>query len=243
MKILKTAIAISLATGCTLAPLQAADVQIVAQNPVVELSVSEQINSAPDTARFSTGVESKARTATQALRLNSGKVRTLINQIKAMGIEAKDIQTSGINLNANYQYNRSTRQNDFVGYRVSNQVSVIVRDLDKLGEILDRIVSVGGATNMNGPYFSIDDDNEIKKLAREKALKRAEQQAMVYAEAEGYSGVRILSIGEGLRNSSIAPPPVMRQVSMDAVANESVPIAPGQVGTTITLEITYEMTR
>ena len=132
-EISQTAIAISLATGCALAPLQAADVQIVAQNPVVELSVSEQINSAPDTARFSTGVESKARTATQALRLNSGKVRSLINQIRAMGIEAKDIQTSGISLNADYQYNRTTRQNDFVGYRVSNQVSVIVRDLDKLG--------------------------------------------------------------------------------------------------------------
>lgn len=228
------------------APAIAAEVQVMAQNPVIELNVVEQINAAPDTATFSTGVEAKAKTATQALRDNSAKVRALIQQIKALGIADKDIQTSGINLNADYTYNQATRENRFTGYRVFNQVSVIVRDMDKLGEILDSIVSEGGATNLNGPYFSIDDDNEIKKLARQRGLKRAEEQAMVYAQAEGYSRVRILSVSESLRNTSSMPAlhPVSARGAWNAgLESDSVPVQAGQVGTTIILGITYEMIR
>jgi len=127
-----------------------------------------------------------------------------------------------------------------VGYQVSNQVRATVRDISKLGMILDAMVSSGGATNLNGPHFSIDNDRDIKKLARERTLANAKSQAMSYARAEGYSGVRILSISEGLRNVSQGPMPMARAM---AAVSESVPIAPGQVGTTITLNITYEMVR
>ena len=223
-----------------IAALQAADVQITAQNPVIELSVLEQIDSRPDTASFSTGVQSKAPTATQALRDNSRQVRVMIDKLKSLGIADKDIQTTGINLNADYEYNRATRKNRFVGYQVSNQVRATVRDIDKLGTILDALVSDGGATNLNGPRFSIDDDSEVKKLARERAMASARSQAMSYAEASGYSGVRVLSISEGIRNVSQRPMPMMRSAMADA---ESVPIAPGQVGTMVSLNITYEMTR
>ncbi|QJB70521.1 SIMPL domain-containing protein [Parasphingorhabdus halotolerans] len=223
------------------ASLHAADVQIVAQNPVIELSVSEQVNSAPDTASFSTGVETKAPTATQALRDNSRMAKTVIDKLKSLGIEDKDIQTTGISLNADYQYDRASEQNRFVGYRVSNQVSATVRDIEKLGMILDALVSQGGATNLNGPYFSVDDDSELKKLARERALANARMQALSYANAEGYAGVRVLSISEGLSNVSQGPMPQMRGMVADAV--QDLPISVGQVGTTINLSITYEMVR
>ncbi len=221
---------------------QAANVQITAENPVIELSVSEQIDSRPDTASFSTGVNSKAPTATQALRDNSRKARVVIEKLKSLGIANKDIQTTGINLRADYEYDQSSRMNRFIGYRVSNQVRATVRDIDKLGSILDALVSKGGATNLNGPYFSIDDDSDVKRLARERALANARSQAESYARASGYSGVRVLSIAEGLRNISRGPAPMMPEMMAD-VARGSVPVAPGQVGTTVTLDITYEMTR
>ena len=119
---------------------QAANVQIAAENPVIELSVSEQVDSAPDTAMFSTGVETKAKT--------------------------------GINLRADYDYDQQSRENRFVGYVVSNQVSATVHDISKLGKILDAVVS-SGATNLNGPTFSIDDDSKVKEVARERALANA----------------------------------------------------------------------
>lgn len=217
----------------------AASVQITAQNPVIELSISEQVNSRPDTATFSTGVETKAPTATQALRDNSRQARMVIDKLKSLGIAEDDIQTTGINLNADYQYDRANKVNRFVGYRVSNQVQAKVRDVEKLGTILDALVSSGGATNLSGPYFSIDDDSKVKQLARERALANGKQQAENYAKASGYTGVRVLSIAEGTSNNSPRPMPMVR---MTAVANEAVPVAPGQVGTTVDLNITYEMT-
>lgn len=219
--------------------VHAADVPIVAQNPVIELSVSEQVDSAPDTATFSTGVESRAKTATEALRQNSVQARAVINRLKSLGIADKDIQTAGINLRADYDYDQESRQNRFVGYVVSNQVSATVRDIDRLGEILDAVVS-SGATNLNGPSFSIDDDSEIKNLARERALANAKARAMSYARAEGYSGVRVLSISEGISHRSERP--MMRMDAAESVA-ASPPVAPGQVGTVVSLGITFEMTR
>lgn len=218
---------------------QAANVEIVAQNPVIELSVSEQVDSAPDTATFGTGVETKAKTATEALRQNSVQARAVINRLKALGIAEKDIQTTGINLRADYDYDQPTRQNRFVGYVVSNQVSAKVRDISKLGGILDAVVS-SGATNLNGPSFSIDDDSKVKDVARQRALANGKARAMSYARAEGYSGVRVLSINEGISHRSDAP--MMRMESVQAVSAPP-PVAPGQVGTVVSLNITYEMTR
>ncbi|MEO9468830.1 SIMPL domain-containing protein [Parasphingorhabdus sp.] len=217
----------------------AADVQIVAQNPVVELSVTETVETVPDTAAFSTGVETKAATATQALRENSRQTRILIDKLKSAGIAEKDIQTTGISLNADYEYDRENKGNRFVGYRVSNQVRAKVRKLNKLGSILDMLVSEGGATNLNGPYFSVSNDAPLKKLARERALSNARAQAEEYARASGYGGVKVLSVSEVLRSVSPAQMPVMR--SMASAAAESVPVSVGQVGTGVTLNISYEM--
>lgn len=216
---------------------QAANVELVAQNPVIELSVSEQVDSAPDTAMFSTGVETRAKTATEALRENSVQARAVINRLKSLGIAEKDIQTTGINLRADYDYDQESRQNRFVGYVVSNQVSATVHDIDRLGEILDAVVS-SGATNLNGPSFSISDDSKVKDLARERALANGKTRAMSYARVEGYAGVRILTISEGMSHRSEAP--MMRMEAADA---SSPPVAPGQVGTVVSLNITYEMTR
>jgi len=217
---------------------QAANVEIVAQNPVIELSVSEQVDSAPDTATFSTGVETKAETASQALSENSAQARKVVERLKALGIAEKDIQTTGINLRADYDYDQESRENRFVGYVVSNQVSATMHDISKLGKILDAVVS-SGATNLNGPSFSISDDSKLKDVARQRALASAKSRAMSYARSEGYTGVRVLSISEGMSNQSDAP--MMRM--KNEVAASSAPVEPGQVGTVVSLNITYEMTR
>ncbi len=229
-------LAVATISGSSMA--RAADVQIIAQNPVIELSISEQVDSLPDTATFSTGVETKASTATQALRDNSRQAKMMIDKLKSIGVAEKDIQTTGINLNADYKYDRASETNRFVGYRVSNQVQVVVRDIDKLGTILDALVSSGGATNLSGPYFSIDDDSTVTQLARERALTKGRDQAEAYATASGYTGVRVLSIAEGISNNAPRPIPAVRMMN-----EESVPVAPGQVGTRVNLNITYEMTR
>jgi uncharacterized protein len=219
----------------------AAEIQIEAKNPVVELSVSEVIESAPDTATFSTGVETSAPTASAALRQNSAEVAKVIAQLQKLGIAERDIQTSGINLNAEYEYIQATQTNRFKGYRVSNQVQVKIRDIAKLGSIMDSVV-VSGATNINGPWFSINDDGSVKAAARARALANGKAQAESYAKASAYSSVRLLSVAEGISGRSPGPQPMMKQ-AFDAVESSSVPIAPGQIGTAVVLSLQYEMVR
>ncbi len=234
------------ATAAVLAPLPltqlaAAEIEISAENPVIELSVSEEVQSAPDMATFGTGVETRAATATEALRQNSVRVRQVIDKLKAQGIADKDIQTTGINLNAWYEYNRSTQQNDFKGYVVSNQVQAKVRDIDRLGGILDAVVS-SGATNLNGPWFSLDDDSEAKAEARSRAVERARDHALNYARLNGYGDVRLLSISESISNRGPGNPAPVVMARMEA-ADASAPVQPGQVGTAVHIAVQYEMVR
>jgi uncharacterized protein len=220
----------------------AAEIHIEAKNPVVELSVAEVIESAPDTATFSTGVETSAPTASAALRQNSAEVAKVIAQLRKLGIDQKDIQTSGVNLNAEYDYIQATQQNRFKGYRVSNQVQVKIRDISKLGSIMDSVVT-SGATNINGPWFSIDDDSEVKKSARSRALASGKAQAESYAKANGYSSVRLLAVAEGISGRSPGPQPIMKSFDVAAESGSRVPIAPGQIGTSVVLSLQYEMVR
>lgn len=219
----------------------AAEIHIEAKNPVVELSVVEVIESAPDTATFSTGVETSAPTASAALRQNSTEVAKVIAQLQKLGIAERDIQTSGINLNAEYDYIQATQKNRFKGYRVSNQVQVKIRDISKLGKIMDAVVT-SGATNINGPWFSIDNDSDVKKSARVRALANGKSQAESYAKANGYSSVRLLSVAEGISGRSPGPQPMMKSFDVAQEA-ASVPIAPGQIGTSVVLSLQYEMVR
>lgn len=223
-------------------PVAAAEVQIPAQGPVVELSVNEVVRSAPDTAQIGAGVMTRASTAQEAVRRNAEAMDKLIEKLRQLGIERKDVQTSNFNLNPNYQYNQQTGEQSFVGYDVNNQVSVKLRDIKRAGEVLDALVSAG-ANNIYGPNFTLDDDREAKAVARSNAFKRGQQMAEEYARMAGYSGVRLLEVSESFQ--SFGPMPAMEQAVRVASSAKgaATPIEQGDVGVGVTVTVKYEMTR
>ncbi len=234
------------ASVLTISPLLSADaraaaVDVQVAGPIIELSVNETIESAPDTARISTGVSTKAATAQAALRENAQKMDAVIRKIKSLGIADKDIQTSGININAEFDY-RGNEEPVLTGYRASNTVQLTVRDIDNLGEMIDALVGAG-ANNLNGPYFTLENDENVKAAARKRAMERGRMQAMDYARLAGYNDVRIVAISEAISGSSQVSEGYgkirAQAVSMDV----STPVQPGQVGTNVTVNITYEMVR
>jgi hypothetical protein len=222
--------------------MAAVDITPSAGAPVVELSVTETVLGAPDTATFSTGVTSKAPTASAALRQNSADMDKVIKQIVALGIKREDIQTSGINLNMDYEYGSDGRQPRFIGYQVTNTVTVKVRQVDRLGAILDAIVSQG-ANNLSGPFFSIDDDSAAQAEARDKAMKRAQAQAMDYARRIGFTGVQVLAVSEATYNASPFGGTEMKMAAPRGIVAAAPPVEGGQVGTSVTVNVTYQMTR
>ena len=166
-------------------------------------------------------------------------MRRMIERIKSLGVAEKDIQTTGINLNARYDYDRNTQQQVFRGYQVSNRVSVKLREIDRTGVVLDALVEAG-ATDLGGPSFSADDDTAAKEEARTKAMARARAQALSYARMAGYGAIRLLEVSESISASGPVPP-VMRTASMDA-AQESAPVQPGMISSGVNLTVKYEMT-
>ncbi len=217
----------------------AAQVEIEAEGPVIELSVFESVTAEPDLVTIGAGVSTQAPTAVEAMRQNSVQMRSVIDRILALGVAEEDIQTTGISLNAQYDYDRSSQRQIFRGYQVSNRVSVKLREIAETGAALDALVAAG-ATDLSGPNFSIEDDEAAKDVARERAVERAQQRALAYAQMVGYDDVRVLSIGEAIRGSGAAPRMQMRSLAADVEA-AAAPVQPGQVSTGVSITIKYEM--
>lgn len=223
------------------APAAAAEVQIQAQAPVVELTVSETVKARPDVAQVGTGVTTRAPTAQEAVRENAVAMQKVIDRLRALGIADKDIQTSSFNLNAQFNYPPNGGKPVFAGYEASNQVTAKLRQIDKVGAALDALVSAG-ATNINGPFFMVDDDTALKQQARTLAFQRGQAMAQGYATMAGYAGVRLLEVSESVQEGFPPPPAPPQPVAFRAVERDT-PIVAGEVGTTVTLSVKFEMTR
>ena len=224
-------------------PAMAANVDIAVQGPVVEITASETVQSEPDQANVGAGVTTRAMTAVQAMRDNANRMDTVIARLKALGIAREDIQTSGISLNAQYQYNNNNTPPVFIGYDVTNQVSVTVRDIARIGPTLDALVAAG-ANNLNGPFFSRKNDKPQRSQAREAAFKAADAQARDYARMAGFGGVRLLAVEEAVSQGGVIAFDVARPVNEIVVTGQKLtPVEPGRVGTAVQLTAKYEMTR
>lgn len=230
----------ALTLGAITLPASAAEVQIQASGPVVELSVNETVKAKPDIATISAGVSTEAPTAVAAMRQNASEMDAVIKRIKALGIADRDIQTTGINLNPRYDYDQPTQRQVFRGYSASNRVSVILRDVGETGKVMDALVAAG-ATDIGGPQFSIDDDTAAKAQARKAAMGRAQGQAMEYANWAGYTGVRLLEVSEAISGSP--PMPMMERAVTVTGSRAATPVEPGMIGTGVNLTVKYEMTR
>ncbi len=148
------------ATAVLAAPAAAAEIQIAVQNPVVELTITEVVRADPDLAQVGAGVQTRAQTASEAVQANAQQMERLVERLRSLGIEREDIQTSNFSLNAEYDYNNRNGQSPiFTGYMVTNQVTVRLKRLDRVGQVLDALVAAG-ANNIFGPNFQLEDDRE-----------------------------------------------------------------------------------
>ena len=220
-------------------PAMAADIQIAATGPIVELTVTESVEAEPDIVTVSAGVTTQARTAVEAMRSNAQAMTAVVDRIKQLGVAERDIQTTGINLGAQYDYDQAARRQVFRGYQASNRVSVKLRQIDRTGEVLDALVAAG-ATDLGGPDWSIDDDTAARAQARRQAMETARAQALDYARTAGYSDVRLLEISETI--AAQPPMPYLRAVRAES-ADASTPVQPGLVQAGVTVQVTYELTR
>ncbi len=204
------------------------------------LSVSARADASrtPDVATLSTGVVTQASDANAALKANSAQMAKVVATIRAAGVAERDVQTSGISIQPQYRY-AENQPPAITGYQASNTVSLKVRDIARLGQVLDALVAAG-ANQVNGPNFEIDKPEVVYDEARKAALAQAQARAQMYANTLGMRVRRIVSISEG---GGFQPPmPMMKAVAMDA-RMESAPVAPGETTLPASLDVVFELGR
>lgn len=210
------------------------------ETTLITVSAYADARRPPDIATLSTGVVSLAPDAKAAIRLNAEKMSRVVAALKVVGVADNAVQTSGVSLNPDYQHlaNRPPR---IKGYYASNTVNVTVRDIGRLGGILDALVAAG-ANQINGPSFAIEDQDAVLDEARAKALANAEARAEAYAKRLGLRVARVVSIDEtGGRSVPAAFHRRAAAVEQAAYANASAPIAPGENVLGLTLDVIYEL--
>ncbi|WP_338720167.1 SIMPL domain-containing protein [Devosia sp. XK-2] len=203
-----------------------------------------EVRAAPDMATINSGVTTQGASAREALDANTAAMSELIAALKEAGIEARDIQTSGFSVNPNYVYSDARDDLGYSlppkinGYQVSNSVTVIVRDLEELGSILDRSVTVG-ANTVNGVSFSVADPSELLDEARKQAFADAREKAELYAGVANATLGDLESISERQDFNSPQPYPMYARAEMASAA--PVPVEAGEMSFAITVNVSWDL--
>jgi uncharacterized protein YggE len=201
--------------------------------PSIAVMGSATVSARPDMAEVSAGVVTQSATAAQALAENSAIMTRVLQAVAGLGIPERDVQTTSVSVSPQRAQPRAGSQQPgaIVGYEVSNQVRVKVRDFAVLGRLLDAVVSQG-ANALGGIAFSIADPAPLLQQARVQAIADAERKARTYAAAAGVKVGRVLFI----RDATSGPPrPIAGRVMMAA----SVPVAPGEQDIEASVSVTY----
>lgn len=190
-------------------------------------------SAAPDMAVVRLGVSREARAASEAMAAASAAAAQVLERIADAGIAQRDVQTASIGLNPVWDHS-NTAPPRIRGYVASNDLTVRVRDLAKLGGLLDSVVA-DGANTMNGLTFGVADAAPLEQAARADAVRQARAIAETLANAAGVTLGPVLSIQEGGGVSD--PAPLMRGAMMEA----DVPIAAGELDFRISVTMVFAM--
>jgi uncharacterized protein len=213
-----------------------------ARPSTLNLGAYGEVRTAPDMATITLGVMTQGPTADAAMRANADRMGSMMAALRRQGIAERDIQTSGINLNAQYIYeqNQPPRLN---GYQANNQVMIRVMDLARLGQALDAAVAAG-ANEVQGISFGLRNPATAEDEARRRAVSALQAKAGLYATALGGRVGRLVTLNEG-GGYSPPPPRPMPMAAMARIAGESAQtsVSPGEIVVRIDINGVYELVR
>jgi uncharacterized protein YggE len=205
--------------------------QAQAAERLVTVTGEGTVGVAPDIAMIRIGVSSQDKTAREAGEINARQMTAVLTAIKDSGIADRDIQTSRLSLQPQYDPNKGGTAR-LTGFQATNQVTVRIRDIDKLPTVLDRAIAAG-ANEMSGIEFVVSEQSKLLDQARDDAIADARRKAELYAKAAGAKLGRVVSITE----EGTSPPPR----PMQAMRAGAVPVAPGEQTLRAAVTVSYEL--
>jgi uncharacterized protein len=231
----------SLATLAATPPAQALERVIdISNDRWVEVTGEGSVSAAPDFARVTLGVTSTGKTAGDALAANAKAANTLAALIREQGIGGADIQTSNVSITPMYAQSSSSQASPptISGYSVSNDVAVMVRDISRLGGLIDK-ATAAGANSIYGVSFGHNDASALLDKARPMAVADARRKAELYASAGGARLGRLMVLTEEANRQ----PAVAFARAYVSGAPAPTPIAAGEDRLTVTVTARFELTQ
>ncbi|HEY9022015.1 MAG TPA: SIMPL domain-containing protein [Paracoccaceae bacterium] len=202
----------------------------------ISVSGTGRVDLAPDMATVRIGVTHQDEDAAAALQQTSDAVAAMLARLTELGIAPRDVQTAGLSLNPVWR-DRPEQQGQPMpwGFEASNVVSLRLRDIAALGEVLDALVA-DGANRLDGVSFGLQDPEASMDEARRLAVADARRKATLFAEAAGVALGQVIDLTE---TGMATPRPQMME--MAAMRADSVPVAAGEVGITASVQMTFAL--
>ncbi len=216
------------------------------QQTFVVVTGEGEVQAAPDMAILDLSVLREAKTAREALTDNNKAMSKVLGAMKEAGIEDRDLQTSGVNIQPTYTYpndKNGLKAPKIIGYNVTNGLTVRVRDLNKVGDLLDKSIDLG-VNQSGGLRFVNDDPSKALMDARKKAMENAMEKAKILTETAGEKVGRVLEITEYVNNGRPMPMARTKMIAMAAEpASDSVPLSAGENSYNVNVTVKFEITQ
>ena len=199
----------------------------------ISVSGSGSISVEPDLAILNIGVEATGKTVSFARSEAASAMDSVVSSLKKEGILTKDIQTQQLTIYPRYDY--QTNKQVLIGYSVTNTARVKVRDLSKVGKIVDNAAASGGDyVRINGISFNVEDTDQYMESLRKQAVQKAQIKAEEYADSAGVKLGSLRSLTEVGAQSPHMPSAMDNQMRAMSVPMES-PISGGELQITVTV--------
>jgi len=195
-----------------------------------------KVTGKPDIAHVTVGIETQASSLQTAVNDNKAKMNNLLDTLKKLGLADKDIRTSNYSVyteRVSPPVPGAEVSSDQMIYHVTNQVDVTVRDVDQIGEVLDKAVAAG-ANNIYGVNFNVEDTAKLEADARAKAVADAKARAGELAQLNGVQLGEVLSVSEVIGGSAYP-----MDYGAKGMGGGGTPVQPGELEMSLSIQITY----
>jgi uncharacterized protein YggE len=213
--------------------------------PTITVSATGSLTFAPDHVFVTFGMDTAARSLIDAQRQNNAVMTKVMERLRDQNIEKERIQTSSFTVSPQYKPPPKRLSDvppappEIIGYLMSNTVTVEVRNLEKVGRVIEEVLAAG-ANHFQGLHWALRDEQPARLEALKTAAAKAREKAAVLGEALHVKLVRVLSVNEGGHMVRPASHMVRSMAAMGAEGGEP-PISPGEIKVEATVTLVYEI--
>ncbi|NQT05409.1 MAG: SIMPL domain-containing protein [Dehalococcoidia bacterium] len=207
----------------------------------ISVSGSGKVSAVPDTAVLRLGIEAQESSVALAQEKANGAMTAVMSALDDNGIAEKDIQTQYFNIRKVTRWDDNQGKEVVTGYRVTNMVTAKIREMDRVGTVIDAVAGVGGdLTRIDSIGFTVEEPSAYYGEARQKAMADATSKARQLAELADVKLGKPVYISE----NAAYPYPVYRQDAYESMAGApamETPISPGEMEITMNVQVAYEI--